>query len=330
MIDAVVRPGLPVTERVLNRLGPQTWLWILIWGSIAVIRPAVLFAALNLSRQAAKAGEIVNVLPSQLVLAYITVVTLWGTGRLVAGARRLAPEMAAIAGTASRPDFFPGLGSTIGPLVLLAAITTVSVLAELPWGTTAVLADLPFMIVNILPVTVFVWTYLALLAGLDRLGRVRLQLDPFPQDRSLGLSAVGSIALTGFWLLLLAAIPLIIVASDNVTTVGISLTVIAASVGLLFLSMIRLHGQMAAMKVRYLELARRLYSEAYAPVRVKRSLKSLQAQAPALQVAQAMLERAERILEWPIDERATAWVVVVVTGVITSLLVRLVLAAAGA
>jgi hypothetical protein len=65
-------------------------------------------------------------------------------------------------------------------------------------------------------------------------------------------------------------------------------------------------------------------------VRAKPSLKTLQAQAPTLQVAQAMLERAERIQEWPIDERATAWVVVVVTGVITSLLVRLVLAAAGA
>lgn len=318
MIDAVVRPGLPLTVRVLNRLGPPTWLWILFWSSIALIRPGVLYAALSLSGQQSLAREVVNVLPSQLVLAYITVVSLWATGRLVMGARKLAPEMAAMAGPANNPDFFPGLGSMVGPLVLLAAITTVSALAELRWGTTAVLADLPLMIVNILPITVFVWTYLALLAGLDRLGRVRLQLDPFPQDRSLGLSAVGSLALSGFWLLLLAAIPLIIVASDNATTVGISLTVIAASVALFFLSMVRLHGQMAAMKTNHLESARRLYSEAYAPVRAKPSLKSLEARAPTLQVAQAMLERA------------TAWVVVVVTGVITSLLVRLVLAAAGA
>ena len=36
----------------------------------------------------------------------------------------------------------------------------------------------------------FVWTYLALLLGLDRLGQERLSLDPFPQDTSLGLGAV--------------------------------------------------------------------------------------------------------------------------------------------
>src|SRR4051812_49229723 len=126
MIDAVVRPGLPITERVLNRLGPPTWLWILLWGSIALIRPGVLLAALSLSGQTGLAPGLVNVVPSQVVLAYITVVTLWATGRLVAGARRLAPEIAAMAAPANPADFFPGLGSAVGPLVLLATITAVS------------------------------------------------------------------------------------------------------------------------------------------------------------------------------------------------------------
>jgi hypothetical protein len=38
MIGAVVRPGLPLPEKILNRLGPPTWAWIRVWGSIALVR----------------------------------------------------------------------------------------------------------------------------------------------------------------------------------------------------------------------------------------------------------------------------------------------------
>ena len=44
------------------------------------------------------------------------------------------------------------------------------------------------------------------LLGLDRLGQERLSLDPFPQDTSLGLAPVGSLAFTGFALLLAGAL----------------------------------------------------------------------------------------------------------------------------
>ena len=41
------------------------------------------------------------------------------------------------------------------------------------------------------------------------------------------------------------------------------------------------------------------------------------------------MERAERILEWPVDEAMTASVAIIVIGVVTSLVGRLVLGAAG-
>jgi hypothetical protein len=224
------------------------------------------------------------------------------------------------------------MASTFGPILLTVAIVVVpSFLSSWRlWGAVAALSDLPLVFINAVPSMTFVWTYVVLLTGFRRLGRARLSLRPFPEDRSLGLSPVGSLALNGFWLVLVAAVPLIIVGSADLPTVVLSLGVIAASVALFFLSMYRIHRQMVDTKRGYVGIARELYREAFAPVRAKPALKSLQDQAPVLSVAQALVERAEKILEWPIDERATAWVVVVITGVVTSLIVRLVLALAGA
>jgi hypothetical protein len=223
------------------------------------------------------------------------------------------------------------MSSTVGPLGLATAIVVVpSFMSSFQhWGAAAALGDLPLVIVNSLPSMTFVWTYLVLLAGLNRLGRARLSLDPFPEDRSLGLGAVGSLALTGFWLVLLAAVPLAIVGRADLPTVVLSVAVIVATVGVFFLSMFRVHRQMSAAKQRYVAISRALFREAYEPVRAEPSLNVLEAQSSALRVAQSLVERAEHVQEWPIDERATAWVAVVITGVVTSLIVRLVLTAAG-
>jgi hypothetical protein len=93
--------------------------------------------------------------------------------------------------------------------------------------------------------------------------------------------------------------------------------------------MYRIHRQMVDAKRGYVALARGMYSEAYEPIRAKPSLKVLETRSTVLGVAQSLVERAEKILEWPVDERATTWVVVVLTGVTTGLIVRLVLTVAG-
>ena len=65
------------------------------------------------------------------------------------------------------------------------------------------------------------------------------------------------------------------------------------------------------------------------PVRASTDLATLQANKTGLDAAQALAERAEKLLEWPIDDRMVAWMTVVVTGVATSLVVRFVLEAVG-
>jgi hypothetical protein len=330
-LTAAVEPGQPITERVLDWIGGPRWLWILLWAAIALVRPLILLLSLAASGQTLDASGWIKVLVPQAVLGYVTLVSLVGTARIFRGARALASDLAALAHLEDGTTFFPLMASVAGPIALLLIVSVVSFAAAVRlWGAVSGVADLPLLIANTLPITVFVWTYLALLAGINALGRFRLALDPFPQDRSLGLGPVGSLALTGFWLVLAAAIPLIVVTADNVATVAMSLAVVGVSTALFFLSMFRLHRQMGEAKARYLKLTRDIYGDAWAPVRLKPTLKALQGQGPVLAVAQALVDRAERVQEWPIDERATAWVAVVVTGVVTSLIVRLVLVAAGA
>jgi hypothetical protein len=322
----------PLTERILAWLGEPRWVWVGAWTAVSFVRPVFLFVVLGSAGRHLSVDEWIRVLVIQGSFAWATLVGFYGVRYISRGTRGLAADLATLAPGESVADLFAGIASTVGPIVLSVAIVVVPSFATSwqHWGPVAALTDLPLVFINSIPSMTFVWTYLALLVGLRRLGSARLSLDQFPEDRSLGLGSVGSLGLNGFWLVLVAAIPLIIVGSADLPTVVLSLGVIAASVALFFLSMFRIHRQMVDTKRRYVTLARAIYGEAFEPVRKKPSLKVLQDQAPGLSIAQALVERAERILEWPIDERATTWVVVVITGVVTSLIVRLVLALAGA
>jgi hypothetical protein len=332
---AVVAPSAPdgpLTERVLDWIGEPEWVWILLWTGVSFVRPVVLFLATHGTVREPTPEMWLRVITSQLAIAWVTLVGFVGARYVYRRTQQLAPQLANLAPSERPSGFFRDMSSNWGPALFALGIVTIpSFLSSLQlFGSAAALSDLPLVFVNSLPSMTFVWTYLVFLMGVNRLGEARLALDPFPQDRSLGLRAIGSLALDGFWLLLLAAIPLMIAGRADLPTVVLSLIVIGISVLLLFLSMYRVHRQMTDAKHRYVAEARSLYGEAFAPVRAKPSLKSLEARGSVIGVAQSLLERAERIQEWPIDERATAWVVVVITGVTTGLIVRLILTLAGA
>jgi hypothetical protein len=91
----------------------------------------------------------------------------------------------------------------------------------------------------------------------------------------------------------------------------------------------RLHGQMAAAKKRYVADARRLYADAYAPLRERPDVETLTVTSSPLSVAQSLDERAAGLPTWPVDEGTARFVAVIVTGVITSLIVRALFAAVG-
>ena len=92
-----------------------------------------------------------------------------------------------------------------------------------------------------------------------------------------------------------------------------------------FLSLRRLHRQMADVKAAELTVARDLYAQAYEPVRVARTLEALEQQRNVLGAADALEKRATAIHEWPIGEGTRAGVIAITTSVIAVSIARLIL-----
>jgi hypothetical protein len=303
--------------------------WVLAWAAIALVRPLIVNLLLG-DRPISRGRNLGDLFVIQGVFAYVVVVTLWAAPRLVAQVRAAEPAIERIAPSVGAGAVVPRLTSVAWPILLAIAIVALALPSTLAdYGSTIALIDVPLLGIMVLPITTFIWTFLAILGGLSRLGGAPLILDQFPEDRSLGLGPIGAVAFRGFALTVAAAVPALLVTGGDVTTFALTVGVVVLVASLFVLSMVRLHGQMAAAKARYVASARALVAEAYAPIRAKPSLATVGEHASVLGAAQALADRADRLLEWPINEGMIAFMTVVVTGVVTSLLVRLVLVAAG-
>jgi hypothetical protein len=319
--DALIGP--PITERILDRLGRPRWLWVLLWSLVPLISPLVFGGAIRLSGQPIGTPEFADLAATQAVLAYACLVFLAGTALLAREAVVAQEDVRRLAPGERSADLFGAIGDARGPLLLTAIVAfVISAGGWATYGPLPPLAALPPLLVYMLPIQTFVWVYLVILAGLDRLGRRPLVLDAFPEDRTLGLEKLGSLASTGLGLLFLAIAPLLVAGGDEPVTLGISLAIVAIIVALFLLSMWRLHRQMLVSKAKVVELASRLYADAYAPLRAEPTVATLEAQAAALRAAQSLDERARGLPTWPIDEAAVRITVVIVSGVVSSLIVR--------
>src|SRR5256714_12769583 len=313
--------GSPLTERLLGQLGSPRWLWIVLWGLVPIVQTLMVAVVFKLSGKSI--GSIPALRIPQAVLAYVVILLLWGLARLLRQARDLRPDLMRLTDRQHERDTMPNISSAVAPILLTTALaaanTAVNWIDSGPW---LALANLPLLGLTLLPIMTFVYPYLALLVGLHRLGRHRLALDPFPHDRSLGLAPVGSLAFTGFGLVFAAAIPIILSSNGAEVTVLESYAVLGVSVVFFFLSMWRLHHQMAAAKAKYLQQARGLYASAYEPLRRSATLETLQSQASVLGAAQALKERAASILTWPIVDQLMGIIIFVVAGVASGIIVR--------
>jgi hypothetical protein len=86
---------------------------------------------------------------------------------------------------------------------------------------------------------------------------------------------------------------------------------------------------MVEVKTGELALARKLYAEAYEPVREQPTLETLERQQPLLSAADALEKRAQNVHEWPIDETTFAWVITITTSVIAMTVGRMILTPLG-
>jgi hypothetical protein len=196
--------------------------------------------------------------------------------------------------------------------------------AALVWLPVAVLLNLPLMTA--------VWVYLALLLGLNRLGRRTLSLTAFPQDLSLGLSEVGRLAFTAFWIYGAGFAPVLVVNVANPIGLLLILGLFLLGVLVFFGCLQGLHHQLLAARRHYLAWAGQLYARAYEPIR-SGSLADLGEQAHLLQAAEVIYRRAEAIQQWPFQQRRLAQIAgivgTVVTFVMTGILTRLILVRLG-
>jgi hypothetical protein len=133
----------------------------------------------------------------------------------------------------------------------------------------------------------------------------------------------------GLWLLLLWLVPILLTGLPDVVGVVIAVALLGAGLAAFFLSLLSLHRQMVEVKTHELELARRLYAEAYEPVRLDPTLDSLERQQSLLAAADALEKRARAIHDWPIEERTWAWVIGIATSVVAIACARLVLSPLG-
>lgn len=318
---------LPLTERLLGRLPGPRLAWGLAWTAL----PAV--AGLLPGAFLATVGDkpLWVRLLTGLVYAYAVALAIWAVGRFTSGSttvERSLDQLAARPEQTSTP-VFRGMASTWGPLALALVFTAVTAwrTAVLGDASAALLWSPVSFLVN-LPLTTAAWAYLALLLGLNRLGRRTLPLTAFPKDLSLGLGEVGQLAFTAFWIYGAGFVPVLLVNLANPLRLLLSLGLFLVGVLVFFGCLEGIHRQLLTARRHYLELAGRLYAHAYEPIR-SGSPAVLAEQAPSLQAAEVVQRRAEAIQEWPFQQRRLAQIAAIVgtmvTFVITGIVTRLIL-----
>jgi hypothetical protein len=338
--DAAADPGVagigaaesldPVTQRIVRALRGRRPLWILLWAALPLLSPIVFSTVVRATGRPFDAEAFAEASWTQIGLAWASLILLWGTGRLAEEARSTRDELARTGRVRLPARLFGAIGRADGPILLTVVVVSITFADNsAAFGPLPPLATLPLFIAYMLPIMTFVWVYVAILTDINRLGELPVVLDRFPQDRTMGLAHVGSLASTGIGLLLVAAIPVLLAGADSPGTLAISLTLVVGVVSVYALSMWRLHRQMAAAKERYVATARELYANAYAPIRERADAETLTAASSALSVAQSLDERAAGLPTWPIDEGTARFVAVIITGVLTSLIVRALFAAVG-
>jgi hypothetical protein len=321
----VTRQLRPVTERILERLPGPRVLWIVVWALVPWLNAGANLLLETGARSAVWEQSRTLVLLNYAALSLAIVITLWGTERI---ARRLEELRAmtsnVLEGDGSEP--FREMNSVVGPVVASAATAfafALSALVDDGW-TAAMVRGATWFVLGIALWT-FLWTYGSLQLGLDRLGRERLRPDAARVDPTLGVQPLGGVAFMGLWMLLAWLVPVLLTGLPDIVGVAIGFLVLGGALATFFLSLLRIHRQMVAVKATEVAIARELYAEAYDPVRTARTLEALERQARLLGAADALEKRAHAIHEWPIDEGTLARVITIATSVIAITIGRLIL-----
>jgi hypothetical protein len=322
--------GLPLTERILAVLPGHRAVWVVVWALVPWMNLA-LAAALGVAADdgtGVSLGEVLN----RAAVTIAVLLSLWGAGRIAAELPSIPPALTEIVDEDERDvaRLFRGIDSLAGPLALVAVVAVILPVDEAQRGDRAgaALQAGTWLFIGI-PMCTAVWAYVVLQAGLNRLGAGQVSLQGYNGDRTLGLLPVGGLAFTGFWMLVGTVAPLVLTGFADRPTQVVGIVVLIAAVALLFVSLRRVHRQMAAVKQQEISRALRLYQEAYRDLRDRPSLEALERQAALLKAAEDLEKRAEHIRAWPFAEGTFTWVLAIALGSTATIVARLLLTTAG-
>ncbi|HWG85267.1 MAG TPA: hypothetical protein VNT60_07310, partial [Deinococcales bacterium] len=183
-----------MTERVLAGLPGPRWRWIAAWAALPLVRLALHFAGAPIGTPEMWSSYVFAGVVPAVVYSLAVAYSLWITPRLVRQAVELEPVLERLG--ASGVKVAPGATSTRGPLTLTAVFCLLTgIPGVINHGLPAAVA-VPVVFAVDLALFNALWVYLTVVVGLDHIGRGRLELDPFPEDRSLGLRPVGALAVS--------------------------------------------------------------------------------------------------------------------------------------
>jgi hypothetical protein len=169
------------------------------------------------------------------------------------------------------------------------------------------------------PQAIGLWLSIVALVTVARLGQQPVP-GTFPEDRSLGLKAVGELLATILFFYVAIFVPLFLFGTAALPALIGAVAVFALVLIAMLVAAWSVHRRMAAERKVAVGAARAEYALAYRAAAVTASESAHR----RLHVARLLLDGAESIHEWPFDDRTQRIVGILLSGVLTGVVVRFV------
>jgi hypothetical protein len=323
-----VRPDgyVPLTERLLPADARGRVAGILLFAAFPFVH-LVAFWALAGATGFLNEGpnELFQRVPGRLLNAYLAIPTIIGTAVIA----RQIPRVRGLTGRPPGPDadwrtwLLPPAVFIVGFGVATLGGYSAEFGPEKVAGSPAMFLALSFIEIFIrIPQATAFWTVVVALTAIAAIDRLP---GTFPEDRSLGLTPVGTLLTSIVVLLAAAFIPSFLFGTESPTDlVSIVLVFVLAMAALLF-AVWRVHLLMGAERERIVAAARGRYAPVYRSTLEGKP----DPKAPSMSTVDALVKGAESIQPWPLDEGMLRVLAIVLTGVTTGIIIRLILFALG-
>jgi hypothetical protein len=318
----------PLTERILPANGIARALIIGVWAAVPFVRLASFAVLAPVSGVLADRSAWLNeYLPGAFLNAYLIVIVLIGE-------RIASSQLGSISHLGSeRTVRLTRLNGSALVAVALALLLTVLTEASqvVDFGVAAIQGSpLPFVAAFVLafvirlPQAVAFWTSVVSLVAIAEIGRHPVP-GTYPEDRNLGLKGVGRLLSTLPGLYVAAFVPIFVFGTAQLTDLAVTIGLFVVGLAAMLLAVWRMHQRMAAERLREVSAANERYAAAYRRAAANPNPQS----GAAIQTAQALLEGAQSIREWPFDDQTQRVVGLLATSVLTGVVVRVALLALG-